>query len=89
MDNQSSFAASHAGSFVHLHLHTQYSLLDGAIRIQDLVAKAREFGVPAVAQTDHGNMFGCIDFYNQCKKAGIKPIIGSEVYYTPGSRHDL
>ncbi len=88
MDNQSSFAASHAGSFVHLHLHTQYSLLDGAIRIQDLVAKAREFGVPAVAQTDHGNMFGCIDFYNQCKKAGIKPIIGSEVYYTPGSRHD-
>jgi len=88
MDQKSSLAVSHPGSFVHLHLHTQYSLLDGAIRIQDLTAKAREFGVPAVAQTDHGNMFGCIDFYNQCKKAGIKPIIGSEVYYTPGTRHD-
>ncbi len=77
-----------AKSFVHLHLHTQYSLLDGAIKIKDLLKKAQEFGMPAVAQTDHGNMFGAIDFYTACKKAGIKPIIGSEVYFTPGSRFD-
>lgn len=75
-------------SFVHLHLHTQYSLLDGAIRIPDLVKKAQEFNVAALAQTDHGNMFGAIDFYTRCKKAGIKPILGSEVYFTPGSRFD-
>ncbi len=75
-------------SFVHLHLHTQYSLLDGAIKIKDLMVKTKEFGMPAVAQTDHGNMFGAIDFYTSCKKAGIKPIIGSEVYFTPGSRFD-
>lgn len=74
--------------FVHLHLHTQYSLLDGAIRLKDLIKRAKEFGMPAVAQTDHGNMFGAIDFYTQCKEAGIKPIIGSEIYFTPGSRHE-
>ena len=72
--------------FVHLHLHTQYSLLDGAIRLGDLVAKAGEFGMPAVAATDHGNMFGAIEFYEKCKAAGIKPIIGAEVYVAPGSR---
>jgi len=88
LTNASSIFESHPNSFVHLHLHTQYSLLDGAIRLTDLMARAKELGVPAIAQTDHGNMFGCIDFYNQCKKAGIKPILGSEVYYTPGSRHD-
>jgi DNA polymerase-3 subunit alpha len=75
-------------SFVHLHLHTQYSLLDGAIRLNDLFEKAKEFGMPAVASTDHGNMFGAIDFYTRAKKAGIKPILGSEVYFTPGSRFD-
>ena len=75
-------------SFVHLHLHTQYSLLDGAIRLKDLIERAKELGVPAIAQTDHGNMFGAIDFYIRCKEAGIKPILGSEVYFTPGSRHD-
>jgi DNA polymerase-3 subunit alpha len=72
--------------FVHLHLHTQYSLLDGAIRLTDLIAKAGEFGMPAVAATDHGNMFGAIEFYEKCRAAGIKPIIGAEVYVAPGSR---
>ncbi|HEX9078673.1 MAG TPA: PHP domain-containing protein, partial [Desulfuromonadaceae bacterium] len=72
--------------FVHLHLHTQYSLLDGAIRLGDLLAKAGEYGMKAVAITDHGNMFGAIEFYDKCKQAGIKPIIGAEVYVAPGSR---
>ena len=72
--------------FVHLHLHSQYSLLDGAIRLDDLVAKAIECEMPAVAITDHGNMFGTIEFYLKCRSAGIKPIIGSEVYVAPGSR---
>lgn len=83
-----SYLESHADSFVHLHLHTQYSLLDGAIRLNDLFERAVEFGMPAVASTDHGNMFGAIDFYTRAKKAGIKPILGSEVYFTPGSRFD-
>lgn len=75
-------------SFVHLHLHTQYSLLDGAIRLSDLFKTAKEQGVPAIACTDHGNMFGAIDFYTQAIQNGIKPILGSEVYFTPGSRFD-
>ncbi|MFG1483397.1 DNA polymerase III subunit alpha [Halobacteriovorax sp. HFRX-2_2] len=79
---------THPDSFVHLHLHTQYSLLDGAIRLKDLIPQAKELGVPAIAQTDHGNMFGAIDFYTRCKDAGIKPILGSEIYFTPGSRFD-
>jgi len=73
-------------SFVHLHLHTQYSLLDGANRLGDLVKKAQEYGMPAVAITDHGNMFGAVEFYLKCKDKGIKPIIGSEVYIAPTSR---
>lgn len=85
---ETSLKDTHPDSFVHLHLHTQYSLLDGAIRIPDLIARAKELGVPAIAQTDHGNMFGAIDFYTSCKNAGIKPILGSEIYFTPGSRHD-
>ena len=72
--------------FVHLHLHTQYSLLDGAIRIDDLIEKAREYAMPAVAVTDHGNMFAAIEFYEKCAAAGIKPLIGAEVYVAPGSR---
>ena len=84
----SSLLESHPDSFVHLHLHTQYSLLDGAIRLKDLITEAKEQGVPAIAQTDHGNMFGAIDFYTRCKEAGIKPILGSEIYFTPGSRFD-
>ncbi|HIJ80983.1 MAG TPA: DNA polymerase III subunit alpha [Desulfuromonadales bacterium] len=72
--------------FVHLHLHTQYSLLDGAIRFDDLVAKTKEHKAPAVAITDHGNMFGAVEFYLKCKKAGVKPIIGCELYLAPDSR---
>jgi DNA polymerase III subunit alpha len=72
--------------FVHLHLHSQYSLLDGAIRLDDLVKKAKSYDMPAVAVTDHGSMFGAIEFYTKCQSAGIKPIIGAEVYVAPGSR---
>ena len=67
-------------AFTHLHVHTEYSLLDGAARIPDLVAHAKELGMESLAITDHGAMFGVIDFYKECKKAGIKPIIGCEVY---------
>lgn len=67
-------------AFTHLHVHTEYSLLDGAARIPDLVAHAKELGMESLAITDHGAMFGVIDFYKACKKAGIKPIIGCEVY---------
>ncbi len=80
--------ATAADSFVHLHLHTQYSLLDGAVRIKDLMKKAVGYGMPAVAMTDHGNMFGAIEFYQAAQKAGIKPIIGCEVYLAPGSMRD-
>lgn len=83
-----SILETHPNSFVHCHLHTQYSLLDGAIRLKDLIAQAKEWDIPAICQTDHGNMFGAIDFYTQCKNAGIKPILGSEIYFTAGSRHD-
>jgi len=72
--------------FVHLHLHSQYSLLDGAIRIEDLIAKAKECGMQALAITDHGNMFGAVEFYLKCRKAGIKPLIGCELYIAPDSR---
>src|SRR6202048_95852 len=75
-------------SFVHLHLHTEYSLLDGAIRIPDLMKKVADYGMPAVAMTDHGNMFGAIEFYQAAKKAGVKPIIGCEIYMAPGSMID-
>ena len=67
-------------SFTHLHVHTEYSLLDGAARIKDLIARVKELGMSAVAITDHGAMFGVIDFYKEAKKNGIKPIIGCEVY---------
>ena len=71
-------------SFVHLHLHTEYSTLDGAVRIADLMKKALRCKMPAVAMTDHGNLYGAIEFYKQATKAGIKPIIGCEVYLAPG-----
>ncbi len=74
--------------FVHLHTHTQYSLLDGACRIDDAVAAAKNFGMNALAITDHGSMFGAIEFYRKAIKAGIKPIIGCEVYVAPGDRRD-
>src|SRR5580658_5591557 len=75
-----------ADSFVHLHLHTEYSMLDGANRIPEVMRKAREFGMPAVAITDHGNLFGAIEFYQEAVKAGVKPIIGCEIYMAPGRR---
>jgi DNA polymerase-3 subunit alpha len=74
--------------FVHLHVHTQYSLLDGTIRLDDLFKKAQEYKMPAVAITDHGNLFGAIDFYHHAYKYGIKPIIGCELYVAPASRFD-
>ena len=75
-------------SFVHLHVHTEYSLLDGACRIPGLVQRVKELGQSAVAITDHGVMYGVIDFYRACKAAGVKPIIGCEVYVAPRTRFD-
>ena len=75
-------------SFVHLHMHTEYSLLDGANKIKELVAKVKELGMTAVAITDHGNMFGAIELYKECKSMGIKPIIGCEMYVAPRSRFE-
>jgi DNA polymerase-3 subunit alpha len=73
--------------FVHLHLHTQYSLLDGANQIEPLVQQVKGFGMPAVAITDHGNMFGAVEFYQKALAGGVKPILGCEAYLAPGSRH--
>ncbi len=75
-----------ARTFVHLHCHTHYSLLDGAARIPELVDRARELGMPALAITDHGNLYGAIEFYRTATAAGIKPIIGYEAYVAPGDR---
>ncbi|HSR89270.1 MAG TPA: DNA polymerase III subunit alpha [Candidatus Udaeobacter sp.] len=74
--------------FVHLHVHSHYSLLDGLSKIPDLVSKAKSLGYKALALTDHGNMYGAIEFYECCQKEGIKPIIGMEAYLAPGSRFD-
>ena len=74
--------------FVHLHMHTEYSLLDGANKIKELPSRAKELGMKALAITDHGVMFGVVDFYKECKKVGIKPIIGCEVYVAPRTRFD-
>ena len=74
--------------FTHLHVHTEYSLLDGLSRIDPLVGRAAELGMGSLAITDHGGLYGAIDFYQAAKKAGIKPIIGCEMYVAPGSRHD-
>lgn len=74
--------------FVHLHLHTEYSLLDGANKVDPLISTAKSLGMPAVAITDHGNLFGAIEFYQKATKAGMKPIIGCEVYLAPRSRFD-
>ena len=74
--------------FVHLHIHSEFSLLDGANRIKDLPVRAKELGMKAIAITDHGVMYGAIDFYKACKKEGIKPIIGCEVYVAPRTRFD-
>ena len=74
--------------FTHLHVHTEFSLLDGMCRIPVIVARAKELGMTALAITDHGNMYGALKFYKECKAQGIKPIIGCEVYVAPGSRLD-
>ena len=70
-------------SFVHLHVHTEYSMLDGAARLGALTERAAEMGMPAVAMTDHGNVFGAYEFYKKAKSAGVKPIIGIEAYFAP------
>lgn len=75
-------------SFVHLHLHTEYSTLDGACRTKEVAARAAELGMPAVAMTDHGNLFGAISFYKACEGAGVKPIMGCEIYLAPGSMEE-
>ncbi len=75
-------------AFTHLHVHTEYSLLDGASRIGDIVARAKELGMDSLAITDHGVMFGVIDFYRECKKQGIRPVIGCEVYTAARTRFD-
>lgn len=82
-----SMCASH-DQFVHLHVHSHYSLLDGLSKVEDLVKKAKEFGMPALALTDHGAMYGAIDFYKECQKNGIKPIIGVEAYIANRTRFD-
>ena len=69
--------------FTHLHTHSHYSLLDGLSKIDELVARAKELGMDSLALTDHGAMYGAIEFYNKCKEAGIKPIIGLEAYISP------
>src|ERR671916_468134 len=74
--------------FVHLHLHTEYSLLDGACRIEELLEQAARLKMPALAVTEHGNMFSSVVFHDAAKKRGIKPILGCEVYVAPGSRFD-
>src|SRR5688500_12060932 len=77
-----------AGSFTHLHVHTHYSLLDGACRVSDLVKRTKALGMDSIAITDHGCMFGVIEFFNECKKEGIKPILGMEAYIAPGDRRE-
>ena len=74
--------------FVHLHCHSEYSLLDEACRVPELVARAKELDQPALALTDHGNLYGAIEFYQAATKAGIKPIVGCEVYMAPGDRFE-
>ncbi len=74
--------------FVHLHVHTEFSMLDGAARVDDLVAAVAADGQPAVAITDHGVLYGVVDFTKAARTAGVKPIIGIEAYVTPGSRFD-
>jgi DNA polymerase III subunit alpha len=80
-------AARSSASFVHLHVHTEYSMLDGAAKVAPLLAEAARLGMPAAGMTDHGNMFGSYEFFQQARKAGVKPVIGIEAYLAPESRH--
>ena len=75
-------------SFTHLHVHPEYSLLDGSSKIKEITKRAKELGMDSLAITDHGVMYGVIEFYEAAKKAGIKPVLGCEVYVAPGSRFD-
>ncbi|HWC38788.1 MAG TPA: PHP domain-containing protein, partial [Acidimicrobiales bacterium] len=75
-------------SFAHLHVHTEFSMLDGAARVKDLVAAAVADGQPALAITDHGNMYGVLDFYKECQSQGVVPIVGIEAYMAASSRHE-
>ena len=75
-------------SFVHLHTHTEYSLLDGSNKIKDYVSRVKELGMDSAAITDHGVMYGVVDFYEECRKRGVHPVLGCEVYVAPGSRFD-
>ena len=77
-----------SGSFVHLHLHTEYSTLDGMTRAGNVAKRAAELGMPAVAMTDHGNMYGAIKFYMACMKAKVKPILGCEIYLCPTTKEE-
>ncbi len=77
-----------SSSFVHLHVHSHYSLLDGACKVSDLVRQTKSLGMDSIAITDHGCMFGVIEFFNECKKQGVKPIIGMEAYMAPGDRRE-
>ncbi|MGD0442095.1 MAG: PHP domain-containing protein [Acidimicrobiales bacterium] len=88
MDEASGGTAHGGSSFVHLHTHTEYSMLDGAARIGELVAAAVADGQPALAITDHGNMYGVLDFYKECRERGITPIIGTEAYMAAQTRHE-
>ncbi len=74
--------------FAHLHCHSHYSLLDGASPIESLVERAKELGMNALAITDHGNLYGALEFYAACRDAGLNPIVGYEAYVAPGSRFD-
>ena len=78
----------HHSDFVHLHNHSDYSLLDGASPIKGMVKRAAELAMPALALTDHGAMFGAVEFYQECRKAGVKPLVGMEAYVTRGRRQD-
>ena len=75
-------------AFTHLHVHTEYSLLDASSKIKELVARAKELGMDSLAITDHGVMYGVIDFYRAAREAGIRPVLGCEIYVCPGSRFD-
>lgn len=79
--------SSDTGRFVHLHVHTEYSMLDGAAKIGHLMDEVSRLGMPAVAMSDHGNVHGAYEFYQKARKAGVKPIIGVESYVAPASRH--
>jgi DNA polymerase-3 subunit alpha len=88
MKGSEKLESSFNGDFVHLHVHTEYSLLDGSGKIPDLIARTKELGMKSIAITDHGVMYGCVDFYNAAKAQGIKPIIGCEIYVAAKSMHD-